>query len=110
MVSATTPGPKDMAQPVSPAEAFCSIRSSTNITVADRHVAMPAQDLARNRQRVGVEIEGTLDGVEHGASAGMHGPQIDRVRFNTAQDIAPGIAKTFLDRSRHLTRQDHVEA
>jgi len=35
MVSAATPGPKDMAHPRCPAVAVLSIDSNTNMTVAD---------------------------------------------------------------------------
>ena len=78
MVSAVTPGPKDMAQPL--AGRACCMSSLENEKYRWRgHVAVIQQNVARVGEASGAQLQPLLDGVENGAASGMNRPKIDGV-------------------------------
>ena len=107
MVSATRPGPNDMAQPLVPGAASRMIRSSTNITVPDDMLPKSFSTDRERRQRRRRQGKGLLHRIQHRAPARMHRPQIDIV--GAAQYVVARRRQGGADGAGHPAGQHHVE-
>jgi hypothetical protein len=69
-----------------------------------------AQDRARGSERRLVEAERVLDGIEHGAAAGVDRPEVDLVRVAPAGHGPRMVRQAAGDRPGHGTVEPHEKA
>ena len=109
MVSAVTPGPKDMAQP------SLSRAGALHQPLQDEHdgrrghVAVVEEDVARVGESFSGESKPLLRRVEDGAAAGMDGPEIDRGEIAALSDSRARFSEAAAQLAGNLAGKMHVE-